>query len=341
MAEQNNPTLAQAAARVQAAQGEWLQSGLHPNPRAGYQASEIGDEEQAGQQGGIFGPGVGHGRQAGTGSRSGRPCRSGRPNGPVRRSGSGCKTTFAARFYDVLVAQRSVELTDQLVRIGQEGVRAAEELLKAKEVARVDVLQARIEADSAQNPGRKGRQSVPGRLANSGHCGRRGRHAAGAAGGRNAGRVDADYVGGGGLGRVMAESPVLAEARSGVARAEAVLSRQCAERMPNVDLQAGVLYDNATRDTIAEVQAGVPLPLFNRNQGNIRKAEAELAVARADVRRAELELQQRLAAAFEQYQNARCQVEKYAGRHSAQRPDVAGSGHGRLSSGRVQLHHAA
>ena len=112
--------------------------------------------------------------------------------------------------------------------------------------------------------------------------------------------------------RVLAESPELAEARTGVARAEAAVSRQCAERVPNVDIQAGVLYDNATGDAIAEVQAGVPLPLFNRNQGNIRKAQAELTAARAEVRRVELELQQRLAAAFEQYQNARCQVEKYA-----------------------------
>ena len=56
----------------------------------------------------------------------------------------------------------------------------------------------------------------------------------------------------------------------------------------------------------------MPLPAFNRNQGNIRKAQAELSAARAEVCRAELELRQRLAAAFEQYQNARGEVEKYA-----------------------------
>jgi outer membrane protein, heavy metal efflux system len=94
--------------------------------------------------------------------------------------------------------------------------------------------------------------------------------------------------------------------------AEASLDRQCAERVPNVDVQAGALYDNATKDNIAEVQVGIPLPVFNRNQGNIRKAQAELTSARCDVRRVELELRQRLAATFEQYQNARCQVEKYA-----------------------------
>jgi cobalt-zinc-cadmium efflux system outer membrane protein len=56
----------------------------------------------------------------------------------------------------------------------------------------------------------------------------------------------------------------------------------------------------------------VPLPVFNRNQGNIRKAQAELSIARAEIRRLELETKQRLAAVFEQYENARGQVERYA-----------------------------
>ena len=42
-------TLAQAAARVEALRGEWVQSGLYPNPRVGYQGLEIGDDGRAGQ----------------------------------------------------------------------------------------------------------------------------------------------------------------------------------------------------------------------------------------------------------------------------------------------------
>ena len=55
MAARCNPTLAQAAARVQAAHGQYVQAGLYPNPVVGYQASEIGDEGRAGQQGGFIG----------------------------------------------------------------------------------------------------------------------------------------------------------------------------------------------------------------------------------------------------------------------------------------------
>jgi outer membrane protein TolC len=55
MALQNNPSLAQAYARVEAARGIWLQVGLYPNPVAGYVAEEMGDEGTAGLQGGFIG----------------------------------------------------------------------------------------------------------------------------------------------------------------------------------------------------------------------------------------------------------------------------------------------
>jgi cobalt-zinc-cadmium efflux system outer membrane protein len=116
------------------------------------------------------------------------------------------------------------------------------------------------------------------------------------------------------LNRLLAESPQLAGALAGVARAQATLSRECAGRVPNVDLQAGVQYDNATRDTFASVQVGVPIPIYNRNQGNIRKAQAELIAAQHEVTRVRLALEQRLAAVFEQYATAHHQVEKYTGK---------------------------
>jgi cobalt-zinc-cadmium efflux system outer membrane protein len=115
------------------------------------------------------------------------------------------------------------------------------------------------------------------------------------------------------LNRLLSESPQLAGARAGVDRAQAALSRECAGRYPNVDLQAGVQYDNATRDTIANVLVGIPIPVYNRNQGNIRRAQAELTAAQHEVMRVRLALQQRLAMVFEQYATARHQVEKYHG----------------------------
>ena len=47
----NNPALAQVAAKVAAARGNWVQVGLPPNVQIGYSGSEIGNEGFAGQEG--------------------------------------------------------------------------------------------------------------------------------------------------------------------------------------------------------------------------------------------------------------------------------------------------
>src|SRR5262245_25160004 len=54
LALQRNPTLAQAAAQVEASRAKALQAGLYPNPRAGYQADQIGIAGTAGELQGAF-----------------------------------------------------------------------------------------------------------------------------------------------------------------------------------------------------------------------------------------------------------------------------------------------
>ena len=113
------------------------------------------------------------------------------------------------------------------------------------------------------------------------------------------------------LNRLLSDSPELAAARADVERARCALSRACAERIPNVTVQTSVHQDNATGDAVAGVEVGLRLPLFNRNQGNIAAANAELAAADRNVERTELSLHKRLAERFQRYSIARNQVEKY------------------------------
>jgi cobalt-zinc-cadmium efflux system outer membrane protein len=309
MAERCNPTLAQAAARVQAARGQCLQVGLYPNPVVGYLGSEIGNEGRAGQQGGFIGQEVvTAGKLQLNRAVASQEVRQAEYAWAAQRFR--VLTDVRRGFYEVLVAQRTVELAEQLVGIGERGVKTAEELMKAKEVARADVLQARIEADSARILLEKARNRYAGAWRNLvAVVGDPALQPTDLAGSLQDGMVLVTWEDT--LNRLLAESPQLAGAQTGVARAQAALSRECAGRVPNVDLQAGVQYDNATRDTFATVQVGVPIPIYNRNQGNISKAQAELAAAQHEVRRVRLALEQRLAAVFEQYATAHQQVEKY------------------------------
>ena len=54
MAEEHNPTLAQAQHPIEAARGRKLQVGLYPNPTVGYKGDEIRDGSYGGGEEGFF-----------------------------------------------------------------------------------------------------------------------------------------------------------------------------------------------------------------------------------------------------------------------------------------------
>lgn len=305
-----NPTLAQAAARIEAARGNYVQGGLYPNPEIGYEADEMGDDGRAGQQGGFVGQRiVTAGKLRLNQSVAAQEISQAEWAWCVQRRR--VLNDVRRTYYALVVARQSLEVHGDLVRIGREGLRTAEALLKAQEVSRVDTLQARIEAETAE----LSRQNAENRLEGAA------RRLAAVVG---LPAVDVDAVAGRldgppsrfgweqSLTRICAESPQRAQAQAGVSRARCAIQRAYAGRIPDLDLQAKLQFDNATEDTIAGVSFAVPLPLFDRNQGNIRRAFAELTAAESEVRRVELRLQEQLAAVFRRYENARQQVEKYS-----------------------------
>jgi cobalt-zinc-cadmium efflux system outer membrane protein len=214
------------------------------------------------------------------------------------------------QFYNTLVAQRALEVSQELLSIGEKAYSAAKDMLEAQQVSRVDVLQAHIEVNSA----RIGLTNAQNRHQASW------RTLASVIGvpGMNPAQMQGDLLAdapqfewGSSLGRLLEESPELVSTRIGVDRAVWALRRARAEPIPNVTVQAGPQYDLGNNQTITNVNVALPIPLFNYNQGNIRKAEAEIRSARAEVARTELQLTARLAAEFESYANAHNQVVQY------------------------------
>ena len=310
IALERNPTLVQAGMVVRAAQGGYLQAGLYPNPTIGYLGGDMGLEGTAGQQGAVFGQEVvtsgklrlgsavaGHGVQQ---ARHGLEAQRHRVISDVR-----------AGYYEVLLARKMIDVHQELLRISQEIAEAMEKALTLQEVSRADALQVRIEAER----GRVGLEQVQNnhriawyRLATV--LGQPDMPPAALTG-----SVDVDLptpsreeV----LLQLLARSPELAHARAGVERARCEVALQCAERVPNVEFEMWAKHDATTDEGLLDVGVGLPLPLFNRNQGNIVTAQAELIAAQREVERVELDLRNRFAVAFGEFVNARRQVDSYA-----------------------------
>lgn len=306
----SNPTLDQARMAVRAAEGRYVQSGLYPNPVIGYIGDEIGDEGHAGFQGGrVSQEIVTHGKRRLGQWAAGHAVQAAHSAWDAQRLR--VLNGVRAGYYEVLMAQKTLDVNRQLVRIGDEGVEVAKKLEKAMEASRADVLQAQIEAETARlglDEAENRQEAAWRRLAAVLGCPDMEIRPL-------AGHPDADLPQLGWdevLGRVTGQSPELAEARAKVKEARCEVARQCALRKPNVEVEAGVRQDNASGYTVADVGVSMPLPIFDRNQGNIIRAQADLVSAEREVRRVELALRERLAARFEKYANARQQVDTYA-----------------------------
>ena len=83
--------------------------------------------------------------------------------------------------------------------------------------------------------------------------------------------------------------------------------------IPDVSLKLVVQKDYTAPPyaTAANVEVGVPIPVWDRNQGAIKQAGADLARAIDDIPRTRFDLLTKLADAMERYQTNRAQVDVY------------------------------
>jgi cobalt-zinc-cadmium efflux system outer membrane protein len=86
------------------------------------------------------------------------------------------------------------------------------------------------------------------------------------------------------------EHPTLRAARLGVEVAEAMQETAKKERIPDLNLFVAYGRAHAIEENYVEGGISFPLPIFNRNQGEICRAEAEWVAAQRRLRRVELEL---------------------------------------------------
>jgi cobalt-zinc-cadmium efflux system outer membrane protein len=303
-----NPTLTELQAKVDAANGRWLQVGLKPNPVLAYSGQEIGNNGKAGQQGAYVQQEFVTANKLEL-NRSVAAWDVKRAEQELAAQRLRVLTDVRQGFYATLVAQERVKIAEELHGIAQTAVEKAKELVKIQEPQTV-LTQAEIEAELAAMRVENSRtqreakwrrlavvigqpdlplQVVTGDLT------------------AEAPQVVWEQT----LDRIQRESPEIAAAAAEVEQTRWALQRASVQATPNVTVQAGALYDYGTRDAIAMLQVSLPIPIYNRNQGGIAEAHANVVAAEQAVQRVELSLQQRLAIVYQQYEQARQQASRY------------------------------
>jgi cobalt-zinc-cadmium efflux system outer membrane protein len=305
IALQRNPTLVQAAARIDMSKGKALQAGLYPNPTIGYQGELIGVQGTAGEfQGGFI-------RQeivtAGKLRLSRAKYQQETYQAEIQATAQQLRVVNGIHmaFYDVLAAQRLIDIHRELLKNAEDAVKTTEQLVNVGQANEPDLLQAQIEAQRARvslgNAEKRYRRDWEHLVTLLG--------APELPPGPLAGQLEPEGPAlewESALCKVLQESPELEFVRAEVVRDQITVKREQVEPIPNVVVQGGAGYDAqiGERGAVANVQVGIRLPLFDRNQGTIKQAQA-------DVTRVELLLRRRLADAFHHYDTARDSAKDY------------------------------
>lgn len=304
-----NPTLAQAAAAVDMQMGVWRQAGLYPNPQLGYLRS---DASQAGQSqtNGMFYTQefvTAHKLQRARAVES-REIERLRWERAAQRQR--VLNDLRTRYVELLGAQEQLAIAQHLVQLAEQGTEAVARQQRNQVASRPDLLQARIQLSQLRmvlDDARARHLAAWRQLAiivgvpNL---------AVSAVGGRLEEPVP-EYDLDSSLQKLYAESPQLRVAEVEVQHARAEIERERAQPVPNVTLQTVAEYDRTQRYTTVTTLAALPVPVFNRNQGNIEHAYADLRESQAEVARVRLVLRDLLVESLRHYSNARYRVEQY------------------------------
>jgi cobalt-zinc-cadmium efflux system outer membrane protein len=303
LALQRNPTLLEAAANIEAAQGRAQQAGLYPNPTVGYTGELIGAGGSAGEMQGLFID------QTIVTAGKLRLSRAKSAQEITQTTALALAQEYRVlngvriRFYQLLTLQRLLDVRADLLKVADDAVRTTEELLNVGAANSPDLLQARIEARQERIALENARAQFQAAC----------RQLAALVGAPELAiaRVDGDLEAAlhvpdfeAALTHLLDASPEIQVALAEIGRAELGLRREQVEPIPNLQMRLANGYDFESRRDVSSVQLGVRLPVFDKNQGNIHSARAQVAYAQAELRRLQLSLNQRLARAFARYQTS-------------------------------------
>lgn len=322
LALEQNPTLKQAQAQIDAARSRARQAGAWPNPTIGYAAQEVSTGEVIrGGEHGVFVeqtiPLGGKLRLSGDVFRAEATEAEALANAQRQR----VLTTVRVMFYQMLAAERRVDVNQQLAQLFAEAVSISQQLFNVGAADRPDVLESEVEARRARlqlDAAKNRRYAVWRQLAAVIADPQMPLQ-------RLAGTVDSaipELERDAAWKDVLTRSPELAAARAGVDRSRAIVSRTSRETFPDLFLRGGAAYNRELLETTgagarrpvgweASFEAGFSVPLFNRNRSGVAAARADQGRAELEVRRMELALESRFAAAFEQYLTALRGAETY------------------------------
>lgn len=310
-AYQYSPVLREAWADVEEARGLAVQAGLYPNPELGYEGDTINTSATAGYNGLFFSQSFITAGKLDT-ARQSKLMHVRATEYVYRRTRYQVAAAVRRAFFKVLISRERVKFSRAISRMAQEVYQAQIELVAGGQAAPYEPLQLRVLALRARNDVIRAENAYQAAW----------RELAAAVAQPNmqpvelAGSVESPLPGviyDAARSSLLARHTDLFAAQAEIASAGYNLGLQRVTPIPNVNVYGAVQHDATTSlDNISyNLQIGLPLPVFNRNQGNITAAQADLVHARNTLTTTQNRLIADLAEAYGRYATGRELAEQY------------------------------
>lgn len=311
-----NPEYLQADAAVKMAEGRQVQAGLYPNPTIGGTGEHVSRATRGGSVGGFVEQRIVMGGKLGIdrnlAGQEVERARAMREAWRLRLRGQ-----LRLLYYDTLVAGERTRVRGKLAETAAATAKIARELQNIGRLDEPDVRMADVERERAAVRLEQARQlesrawAELAALLNTDALAPR----------ELEGMVDdfPELAREGLWERVRAQSPEVAMAVTEKARAQWAVRQARAARVPDLQVRGGLRRNGEYGDVPGGrpvglegiFDVGVEIPLFNRQQGNLRAARAAVERAELEGARTERALQARFAAAWQRYESARVTVTRY------------------------------
>ncbi|WP_339746665.1 TolC family protein [uncultured Rubinisphaera sp.] len=310
LASQNNPTIRQARLQISGTLAQALQAGLYPNPTLSYKAENI-------NSGGT--PGEFQGAELEQRIVTADKLALSR-NKYLQRAKVAEHQAVAQQFkvcndvriyyIQTLAAQEILVLRREMQKTAQDQMETTKELFNLGQANQVDLRAAladlrrhQLDVLAAENKVRQhfykltslvGVELVPGPLQGSLE--------------NDYGMIDFDSA----YATVLGESPELLAAYAKLKADHITVHRENVEWVPDIVVSGGSGYNFESQDPVANFSVRLEVPLYDRNQGTIRQAQADENRQRQEIRRIEMQLRMKLAEQYDSYITALQKIETYS-----------------------------
>lgn len=305
-AQANNPELAAARWGIEIAEGDRRQAGVLPNPELGWEMEDTrnGSQTTTVSVSQMFELGGKRGARLGVAGQDAQLA-----GLELERQRNALRAEVIGAYQAAVQAQEGLQLARQSLDLSERALRVVQGRVKAGSASPVEATRAQVQLSEVRLELGRAEQALTVTY----------QQLAAATGAPTAtfsrvdsvGSEDPDLPSRTQLMQRLEQTPDMRLARVQIDQRDAALDLARTQRIPDLTVSVGSQYSETERERVNVVGVSLPIPLFDRNQGNVLAAARRADQARDQRNGAELRLRSEVIQALAQWRTAAQEVEDF------------------------------